>query len=293
MKGRTIAATALAMAVAACGGGSSGGGGVASTPGPSYTKIVDMSGNRTFQTAGVQYTVSTGVISDGVGHSMGSGVTVAYTAASDSYQLTAPDGSTVTFGAADFVPARSIGTTLVYVKVSGTGQDEFILTVPNSAAIPLSYTVVGTWLRVNGATGISRLAVGGSPTLASDMPKTGTASYAIGIGGGANAPGGSFALAGNSTGTFSANFGNGTVATTLNLAGAPSGGGAVQSFGSFTGSGTITSNGPGFAGTLTGAAANGLFSGSFFGPQAAELGFGYYLNGADFSAAGVAVGARQ
>ena len=70
------------------------------------------------------------------------------------------------------------------------------------------------------------------------------------------------------------------------------------SFGSFTGTGTISSTGPGFTGTFSGTAYNafpvsGLLSGAFFGPQAAEMGYGYTLSAGGFSAVGAVAGAKQ
>lgn len=59
-------------------------------------------------------------------------------------------------------------------------------------------------------------------------------------------------------------------------------------------SGTISSAGPGFVGTLTGA--NGVaggFAGAFFGPKALEMGSSWYLSGNDFSASGRMIGIRE
>jgi len=50
----------------------------------------------------------------------------------------------------------------------------------------------------------------------------------------------------------------------------PNGGAGVANFGTFNGTGTLTGSGPGFTGTLTGTTANGIFSGGFFGPEAAK-----------------------
>lgn len=285
-----ISALALAFAVAGCGDGS--GSGMTSTPPPpaSYTKIVDMTGNRTFQTAGVTYTVNASGFSNGSSNVLGSGVTIAYNAAADSYTLTGPGGSpTQTFGPGD--SPTQVGSSLRYTKTTASGQESLSLT-PSAA---LSYALFGSWGQGNASGSTIRLAVGGSPTLASDMPKTGSANYTVaGVGGGANANGVSYSLNGNSTATFSANFAAGTVATTLNLAGTPqNGGGPVSTFGAFTGTGTIASNSPGFSGTLTGTPATGVFAGAFFGPQAAEMALSYYLNSATFSAAGQFGGVKQ
>lgn len=248
-----------------------------------------MSGNRTFQTAGVTYTTSASGFSNGSSNLMGSGVSIAYNAAADSYTLTAPGGSpTQTFGPGD--SPTQVGTSLRYTKSTAGGQETLILTPTTT----LSYALFGGWVQSTASGSTHRLAVGGSPTLASDMPKTGSATYTVpGVGGSASANGASYSLNGSSTATFSANFGAGTVATTLDLAGTPQGGGAVSSFGSFTGTGTIAASSPGFSGTLTGTPANGVFAGAFFGPQAAEMALSYYLSGTNFGAAGQFGGTKQ
>ncbi|MEP6868534.1 MAG: hypothetical protein ABJA20_08455 [Novosphingobium sp.] len=97
-KNRFLGSLALVLVLAGCG---EGGGGVASTPTPpaaaTYTKIVDMAGDRTFQTGGIQYQTGPGInFTQAQKLAFGSGITVAYTAASDSYRLTAPDSTTVT-----------------------------------------------------------------------------------------------------------------------------------------------------------------------------------------------------
>ena len=103
-----------------------------------------------------------------------------------------------------------------------------------------------------------------------------------------------YSLSGNSSGTFSANFVTGAINTTLTLAGTVAGSAAAPvNFGTFTGTGTLTSGGPGYTGTLTGTPADGIFSGAFFGPQALETAFGYFLSGTKFSAAGGASGTKQ
>lgn len=292
----------LVMPLTACGGGSSGGGGgVVSTPAPSYTKIVDMTGNRSFQTAGVSYNTSAAGISSPAVQAFGSGVTVAYTASSDSYTLTAPGGATQSFSPAELQPQNPSTPNLIqYAKTVGTTRDLLSLIAPTSGGVPLSYTVVGTWgtADLTAGTAVFRVAIGGSPTLNSDMPKSGTATYTVGVGGSALDRSGAspvnYTLAGNSSGTFSANFATGAISTSLTLAGTASPSGTtVQPLGTFTGTGSLGSGGPGFSGTLSGTGANGVFSGLFLGPQALEMGFGYALSGATFSAAGAVTGVKQ
>ena len=286
--------------LSACSGGG-GGGGLASTPTPppaSYTKIVDMTGDRTFQTGGIQYnTPPGGGFSNTTSFAFGSGITVAYTAASDSYKLTAPDGSTVTFDPSNAQTPPAGSNSQLWVKTVGTTRDQLLLSVPTISGVPLSYTLIGSWGHfdtTNVTPGLIRLAVGGAPTIASDMPKTGTATYSTSVGGAAFANGvtPSYTLTGNSTSTFSANFGAGTISNALTLAGAQ-GSGPVTNFGTFTGTGSIASTGPGFTGTLTGTGATGVYSGAFFGPQALEMGYEWSLNGGTFTAVGTVTGLKN
>lgn len=290
-----VSALVMSFASAGCGDGS--GSGVVSTPTPaSYTKIADMSGDRTFQTAGVQYTASQpNGLGNGTSQAFGNGVTVAYTASTDSYKLTAPDGTTTTFVPLDVAASSpSAPNTQRWMK-PGTGE-AFFLTVPTVNGVALSYTIVGSWQRptaIPGQTDI-RLAVGGVPTLASDMPRTGSATYSAAIGGSAT-QGTVYSLGGTSSASFSANFAGNSVTTSLTLAGtaSPLLGGAATSFGTFNGTGTISSSGPGFTGTLSGNGTTGIFSGAFFGPKALEMGYDWFLSGGNLSAAGTVTGVKQ
>ncbi|MFM5918174.1 MAG: transferrin-binding protein-like solute binding protein [Novosphingobium sp.] len=304
MTGRKIlaagAVAGLGLSLAACGGGS-----VGSTPTPTptptpppatYTKLVDMSGDRTFQTGGVQYDADATGFSNGTAANFGSGTTVAYTQATDTYLLTAPGGAvTASFSPANAQPPGPVPNVQQWVKTSGTTTDVLTLIVPsNSSGVTLSYTIIGTWGHITPAGQTYRISVGGAPTIATDMPKSGSANYSLAIGGSANSNGTGYNLGnGNSTATFTANFGTGAINTTLNLGGVANGQTAVTSLGTFTGTGTITGSGPGYSGTLTGTSANGIFSGAFFGPQALEMGFTYYLKGATFSAVGAGAGTKQ
>ncbi|GAA0335132.1 hypothetical protein GCM10009087_51850 [Sphingomonas oligophenolica] len=301
LKSSSAWATALPLftLLAACSGGS-GGAGIGSAPPPpaSYTKIADMTGDRSFQTAGIQYDTSPAGFSNASSYALGSGVTVAYTAANDTYRLTAPDGTSATFDPSSAQQPTPGSNSQIWIKTVGTTRDQFTLTVPTVSGVPLSYTVLGIWGHIDTATNhaVFRLAVGGAPTLASDMPKSGTATYSVGVRGGAVPTGGgsAYTLNANSTATFSANFGTGAISTSLALAGTPaSGGSAVTSFGTFNGTGTIASNSPGFTGTLSGTGATGLFSGAFFGPQASEMGYDWSLTAPSFTAVGTVTGVKQ
>lgn len=298
MRAAPVSALAMGLALSGCGGGS---GGLTSTPGPSvtYVKIADMTGDRTFQSAGIQYTTSaTPGFNNATTQAFGSGVTVAYTASSDTYKLTAPDGTTASFGPADAVAPgpTTPPNTQQWLRLNGNVRDSLFLIVPTVSGVALSYTILGSWGQLSTATAQSqnRLAVGGVPTIASDMPRTGSATYATAVGGAAAQGTTNYTLNANSSATFSANFAANSVTTSLTLAGtALPNGAAVVPFGTFNGDGTISTSGPGFTGTLTGTGTTGAFSGAFFGPKALELGYDWFLSGGNLSAVGTVTGVKQ
>jgi len=288
------------LMLAACGGGgtTSGGGGVVSTPTPaSYTKLADMTGDRSFQTAGVQYRVVTdppAYFAEGATQSFGSGVVIAYTAASDSYKLTAADGSTVTFTPADTITPGAEAS-LQRLKTNGAINDQLTIFKTAVNGVSLSYLMAGSWVHRDPANNasISRLAIGGSPTIASDMPRSGSATYSTAVNGTMLANGTPFTLTGSSTATFSADFAANSVATALTLTGVQSTGTTVANFGTFSGTGAISSSNSAFTGTLSGTGATGVFSGAFFGPQAKEMGYSWFLNAGIVQGAGFVVGVKN
>lgn len=302
-KAKLVLACGLTVLVAACGdgGGLASSGPPPSPPGVTYTKLADMTGDRTFQTAGVTYDATASGFINTSAQAFGSGVQVAYNAASDSYTLTAPGATTATFAPANLVLPAPAANTVQYMIRSNTNVPTDVLTliVPQTAGgVPLSYTLIGTWAtNLASGTPTYRIGIGGAPTQASDMPKSGSASYSIGVGGAAVENGTAYALSPNSTGTFTANFAAGSVSTTLNLLGVQ-GTNVPVSFGSFNATGTISSTGPGFTGSFTGTAYNafpvsGSLAGAFFGPQAAEMGYAYTVQAGGFSAVGAVAGAKQ
>lgn len=283
---------ALSLSLSACGGG-----GTNSTPTPtpsptptpvSYTKIADLTAPTTFQTAGVHWQASSSGVSGQGADAFGSGVVVVFDPAAGSYQITTPTGITGTFSGADTDALNTSGNVHSYIKTTASGQQRLRVTLPTVGGVPLSYLIFGTFL--DGSGGISRSwsAVGGSPTVASDMPKTGSATYAAETTANVLSGGAVYTTTSASTASFSANFGSGTVSTSVHLLGSPSGSTTVTDFGSFSGTGTISSTGPGFSGTFTGTTGAG-FSGAFFGPQATEMGYLFnFANGSIEAFGGVA-----
>ena len=225
----------------------------------------------------MHWTASTSGVSGRGADQFGSGAVFAYNAASDTFTVTPPGGSSTTFVAADFQSAPSNATTRVFANAAG----QLTLSYPTIAGVPLSYTQTAFFSASSGSSSSSWFAVGGVPTVAGDMPRTGSATYTAETGANVVAPaaGAGNAVYATTTGTsatFSANFGSGTVATSVHLVAAQSGiaSAPATDFGTFTGTGTISSSGPGFSGTFAGTTGAG-FSGAFFGPQAAEAAYTY------------------
>lgn len=291
--------TLISLALAGCGDG----GGVASTPPPptyqTLQQIASQGGNSNFSTSGVQIN-ATPSTSSASSNPYGSGVMVAYNASSQTYTLTAPDGTTASFSPNNLYSAATTANSVQYIKSTGSGssevEDNLTLGTASVNGVALSYTMFGEWIHIN-ASGLSVwLATGGVPTLASDMPKTGTATYSVAVNGGAQLGGQDYSVQPtNSSGTFSANFGAGTVATSLTLGGTPTvaGVGTATTFGTFNGTGTITTGGPGFTGTFSVGSNPSVFTGNFNGPQAAEVGYSWAINTGNFSASGITVGKKN
>jgi len=275
-----VSVLALTILLAGCGGGGSGG--VSSTPNPpaggSYSTLDQLTGNQTFQSGGIHWQVS-GAGRTGQGtDAFGSGVVFAYNEASDTFTVTTPTGVVATFDASTYQAGQSTGTRDVFVKGTGASQQTLTLSRPSLSGVVMSYLVIASFF--NTPTSSSWTAVGGVPTQASDVPRSGSATYTADTGANVfvgNTQYTALSTSG-STATFSANFGANSVATSVHLIGPPAAGGVAVDFGTFNGTGTISSSGPGFTGAFTATTGAG-FSGAFFGPQGAEAAYTYNFIG--------------
>jgi hypothetical protein len=210
-----------------------------------------------------------------------SGVTIGYDAKAGSY--TVSDGTnSATFSGS---PSGNAGMD-IYTSNSGSVTDELdVLNNIRSGAdhadepLELSYLSFGKWTRVADVDD-HRITyfLFGYPTDTSTIPRTGTANYTTSVSGtevgcatcAAGVPFGGAA-------TFTADFGTGTVNTSLDLNDAS---GAI---GSFQGNGLISGNqfSGGFNGSFAQAGTglkDGKFTGGFFGPSAAEMGYTFTLH---------------
>jgi hypothetical protein len=254
-----------------------------------------LTGNQHFETAGVIAQGSVPNFSGFAVQNFGNGVKVDYNAASDSYTLTSANGTVQTFAPANIDNTQVAPGTTVWDKTSGNFRDLLILQNVTVGGVPLSYTLIGNWAHINQTTGNRdiQFAVGGVPTIASDMPKSGTASYNVDGGGNVFSNGIGYNTTTTSTFVFSANFGTGTLTTSLHLLGAVPGGSAITDFGTANGTGSVTAGTSAFNGSLTMNNNTGAFTGSFFGPQASEMAYDWYLTGQNFTAFGVLLGIKK
>jgi hypothetical protein len=154
----------------------------------------------------------------------------------------------------------------------------------NNPVIQLSYvsfaditaTLVGNYDFSSTGYPAEHFLVFGIPAI--QVPTTGSATYSGVVYGAGNDPALSSAnITLGGTGQVNANFAAGTVSTTLTINATPVGSGVAQSLGSFTYAGAIS--GGNFTGSLAIAnTTNGTLFGSFYGPNAAEVGAAFNLS---------------
>jgi hypothetical protein len=287
----------LGLTVSACGGG---GGSVASTPAPppapTYTTIPNLTGNQTFNTAssGFRFRDSAGAPINPVSSpisSFGSTITIAYNATNGDYTLSG-NGVTETFTSANNDSANTDPGVSAFVKRDASNQVTSSLRIltPSPGGVNLSYTRIGRWYSITDpAGGRVYFASGGVPTIASDMPRSGSATYGATIVSGTaiasltpQSPRVGLDIGGSSA-NLEANFATGAISSQLSISGRPSPVAPATFLGQFVGSGTISSGTNTFAGTYTPlggpTAATGEFRGAFFGPQAIEYGLVFSING--------------
>lgn len=245
-------------------------------------------------TASFYGSVTLGGLVSGGRNDLGSTVQVRYSVTGGKVEVLKSGSVVGSFTTADLDTANSGNGLAIFQKgqISVPTTDITLpkevleLHVPQINGVPLSYTRFGTYAKLNvnifsiNSSSFNPLAafVFGQQTASNSMPTSGSASYNSDVYGAVFVPNGTspslFAVGdGNGSATFSANFGSGTVSTLINLAGVDALGSAGSaSFGSVSGSGTIASGGPAFNGSLSGSGSGG-FTGAFFGPGAAVVGY--------------------
>jgi C-lobe and N-lobe beta barrels of Tf-binding protein B len=207
---------------------------------------------------------------------LGPEVTISYDPLRDAYTIR-DNSVTESFGRS----SRSVsGFYNVYTTKTLQTSDRLALFNSSAASAPikLMYLNFGSWSHTNLTSGDKNeyYFLYGFPTASSSMPRTGTASYTTFVTGNSVRTGayaGTWQVGGNAN--FSANFAKGTVNTQLNLTRIDPAGNSV--IGSFAGTGSIYAASQ-FTGNLTSSVPSfyaGSFAGGFFGPGAAEMGYGF------------------
>jgi hypothetical protein len=267
-----------------------------------YQQLDNLNSVRTLQSAGVHWSVDFNGLGGQAADTFGSGTTYTFDPQTGAISVATPTGITGVFTSVDFAPQLSTSQTKVYSHISFSPSfqiQQLRVTKPTVDGVALEYTLALNFFDASFDRSASWISIAGDSTVARAMPKTGTATYAVGTGGTMLAPPASFPapftqydLTGPSTGTFSANFGTGAIDTSLHLIGVAPTGGAPVDFGTFTGSGAIAAGTSGFSGSFAGTTGAG-FSGGFFGPNAKEMGYGFNFKTGDLEAFGVAVGIKK
>ena len=258
--------------LAGCGGG--GGGGVAATPAPptvSYTALANATASTTLSTKASVYEFERlNNASTPTNRSAATNIEIVYDSASRTYTLrgTPAIGSTTrveqSFGPADAAAGLPAGN---YDKTTSTTGNTQVSKLQVGVSANLTYTGYGHWT-VGSTVGVDQrfddvYFTYGSATQTADMPKTGSATYTLTVGGQCAAP-----LDGR--GTLSANFAASTVNVSIDTQFVYRANQTFSPFATLTGSGAISANG--FTTQLSGGGYTGSVDGLFYGPQAAEVG---------------------
>ncbi|HWV61886.1 MAG TPA: transferrin-binding protein-like solute binding protein [Sphingopyxis sp.] len=228
---------------------------------------------------------------------LNSSALVRYDASTQSYTVVGINLPQSIFAAANRQSGESTPVISVYEKVNGTKRENLALFNPGAAntELALTYTSYGALQTIvdKGASLDVDTAffTFGVQTAASDMPRTGTSDYRTKIDGQFSDAGGVYALSGPST--FSANFGAGTFAFTMDLTGQNVVDGSRKSLGAHSIDGSIS-----YGNQFSGASSrDGTYSsnlgGYFYGPAAAEMGGSFSLVGGGGVGAGAVVGKKE
>lgn len=301
-----LAATAL---LGGCGGGGGSGPSVQPAPAPppappsGPTSIHDLKRDQSFTaltaSSSVSLAVSNAVASEG--SALNGTLTVSYNAAAKSYTVTAP-GRSQTFTPTDIQqPIEDYQA--VYRKGDGATLDILTLvTIPYHAYAPTRHVKMGYWQQNTHSNGqqdmLFDVFVFGFDTPASNVPRTGTASFDIDVFGLTTTPG-EEGMTFQGEGRFDADFLTGifstdTYLTETNLSSEGGAGGHIK----LTGAGKLSSTDNKFSGNIWYDGSDvdmaGTIAGGFFGPSASELGASFSASNANGSTVvGAMVGWRD
>jgi hypothetical protein len=212
--------------------------------------------------------------------------TVHYDATSGTYVVT--DGSqNISFSRSEYLSTKSSGAYTAYRDTATGATLKLLNQSATNPVIALTYVTYGKWTPVAQSPIVlnDNYVVFGAMTPAASVPRSGSASYHFILDGtyqmnGSPTGSKTYALSGN--GQLSANFGTATTAISFAPVATNTVNGSKIQFGTLTGGGFIDASTSGWNATSRTRAADGsktLFSatGSFFGPQANEIGAAFTL----------------
>ena len=298
----------LVLALAGCGGSSGGTDTAGTTPPPAgptevarqvpvNTTVDVLTQVETFNTVAstAVLTLSNGLVTSASTTQAGfkDDVTIAYNPATQGYTVTTGRGigKSTAFTSADF--DETVNGVTSYSKVS-QGEDAQLLITRTGL---LKYSALGAWTSVpatNGTGTISAsLFVFGQETSFATLPKTGTATYNLGVSGIARDGANAYGLGGG--GSANVNFAANSLTTIFNLGVFNGGANPIATY-AINGTATISSTFARFSGTtqgtLFGVNVSGPFHGAFFGPAAEEIGGSFKVTGGQVEAIGAFVGSK-
>lgn len=270
-----------------------------STPPPppvaTNANLVDLKNSEKFATNAAEIEFSVSPSGSATPASLGGGTSagtisrtalgVSYDASTKSYTVSNASAAQQTFRNSDRA-ATSNATVTTFQKDTGTSSDTLVLfnAGAGNPKLALTYTSYGAWQHIDQtASGVKVRTVFynyGIKTQSGDMPRVGSATYQTQIDGQFADASGAYALAGQST--LMADFGGATVnfSMTPELQNVITG--QLRQLPTLTGSGAIDFANAAFDARRDRAGSSDYaitMFGSFYGPQASEVGAAFLING--------------
>jgi len=239
------------------------------TPTPVYQTLEELAGDQTFLTAGVTYEITgSNPINNLSAQGFGTGAVIDYVESSGIIRFTAPGGAPIVEVLETDAVEIQPGIRQWRVPVGSATPVDVITLFQNNT----DYSFLGIWSHAEGGTITFRLGTGGIPTQDNDYPN-GSVGYTIAVGGSVNDGSGAKQVdTTRSTGTLTLDFETGMGSMSVELFDT-----SGNSLGVLTAAVAFTRGTNGFSGEVTFGGNTGVISGAFFGPQAAEIGFGMAL----------------
>lgn len=261
-------------------------------PAPGPTMTSPLVGDTVFQTVGQGYVSGTGRVQRPVGE----GPEVVYAYDSEMVEVHLPNGDVMWFETDGVAQSTPFAGSAYYRNQDSEGNtlEVFSVSAPRVDGVQLTYLRHGSYIGTSPYSpgeSVTESFFFGFPTASGEMPVSGNATYSLGINGSLSGNGNRYGLIFESTGSFSADFLTGDIDTSIHFVGTDNNDSSIFDFGTVSATGAISAGGPGFAGTFD--TGSGWFEGAFFGPQAAEMGYEFFLDAPTFEASGYVWGKKD